>query len=214
MSPLGELPAPPAGARAPWREAAFASLDFETTGLDLSKDVVISFGVVPVLAGRVIVGGSVERFIRPEVPPSPRSQTIHELRPQDLAGAPEMADVQASLKAALDGRYLLVWYAEVEMHFLRALFGGARRAWRRRTIDVRTLAIAADGAPDAARSQLGYGLTNTAQRFGVPVANPHDALDDALVTAQLFITLAARAVGAPEPTVHDLLKMARPQPPT
>ncbi|MEA2550853.1 MAG: polymerase subunit epsilon [Actinomycetota bacterium] len=210
MSPVGELPGAPGRARIPWREGAFASLDFETTGLDLSKDAVISFGVVPVLEGRVMVANSVERFIRPEVPPSPRSQTIHELRPQDLATAPEMADVREPLFEALDQRYLLVWYAEVEMHFLQAIFGGTRRGWRRRTIDVRTLAISADGAPPATRSQLGYGLTATAERFGVPVANPHDALDDALVTAQLFITLADRVSGGPEPSVRDLLKIARP----
>jgi DNA polymerase III subunit epsilon len=210
MNTAGELPGTPGGARVPWREGVFASLDFETTGLDLAKDAVISFGVVPVLQGRVMVANSVERFIRPEVPPSPRSQTIHELRPQDLAEAPGIADVREVLREALDRRYLLVWYAEVEMHFLRAIFGGTRRGWRRRTIDVRTLAIAVDGAPSAARSQLGYGLTATAGRFGVPVANPHDALDDALVTAQLFITLAGKVPAAPEPSVRDLLKIARP----
>ena len=210
MTQSVRLPDMPARARIPWREAEFASLDFETTGLDFSKDAVISFGVVPVLAGRVIVGESVHQFVRPQIPPSPRSQTIHELRPQDLADSPDMADVRDVLRAALNGRYLLVWYAEVEMHFLRAIFGGAQRTWRRRTIDVRTMAIVVDGLPAASRSQLGYGLTSTAERFQIPVANAHEAMDDALVTAQLFITLAAKVPDYEAPTVRDLLKIARP----
>ena len=37
-----------------------------------------------------------------------------------------------------------------------------------------------------------YSLSATAERYGVPVASPHEALDDALVTAQLFLVLATK----------------------
>ena len=46
--------------------------------------------------------------------------------------------------------------------------------------------------PEGRRAAPGYALTQTAERFGVPVSDPHDALDDALVTAQLFLVLAGR----------------------
>jgi DNA polymerase-3 subunit epsilon len=35
-------------------------------------------------------------------------------------------------------------------------------------------------------------LSQAAERFGVPVASAHNALDDALVTAQLFLVVAAK----------------------
>jgi DNA polymerase III epsilon subunit-like protein len=35
-------------------------------------------------------------------------------------------------------------------------------------------------------------LSQAAEAHGVPVDDPHQALDDALVTAQLFLVLAAR----------------------
>jgi len=194
----------------PWRAAEYAALDFETTGLDFRTDTVVSFGVIPVIGGRVKMSGAVHQLIEPRVPPSPRSQTIHELRPQDLAGSPTLEEARDALGAALDGRYLLVWFADVEMNFLRAIFGGRRGSWRRRTVDVRNLAIFADGASRSARAKLGYPLTGTADRFGVPVANPHEALDDALVTAQLFLVLVAKLTGKPEPSVRDLLRLARP----
>jgi DNA polymerase III epsilon subunit-like protein len=44
--------------------------------------------------------------------------------------------------------------------------------------------------------------------MGVPVANPHEAFDDALVTAQLFLVLAPKVPGRPEPTVRQLLRAA------
>ncbi len=195
--------------RLAWRDAEYAALDFETTGLDHQKDAVISFGVVPVRAGRVVVGGSAYQLVEPDVPPSPKSQTIHELRPQDLAGSPRMDEVRHILHAALERKIILAWYASVEVNFLQAILGGGIRQWRRRTIDVRQLAIAADGMP-LSRDQPGFALSSTAARYGVPVVNAHDALDDALVTAQMFLVLAEKVPGHPTPTAGDLLLLGRP----
>ncbi len=194
--------------RRSWRDAEFASLDFEATGLDFTRDAIVSFGVVPVRGGRVVLADAVHQLVDPEVPPSVPSQKIHELRPQDLAGAPRIEQAKGVLRDALRGRYLLVWYADVEVHFLSAIFGTSARSWRRRTIDVRNLAIEADGGPRSARREFGYGLSWAAGRLGVPVASPHDALDDALVTAQAFLILAGRLPTGPEPTVRDLSRLA------
>jgi DNA polymerase-3 subunit epsilon len=198
--------------RRPWRNAEFASLDFEATGLDFSRDTIVSFGVVPVRGGRVVLADAVHQLVDPEIPPSVPSQKIHELRPQDLAGAPRLEQAKHVLRDAIRGRYLLVWYADVEVHFLSAIFGMSARSWRRRTIDVRNLAIEADGGPRSARADFGYGLTWAAGRLGVPVANPHDALDDALVTAQAFLILSTRLSAGREPTVGDLARLAGDRP--
>jgi len=203
------VPAPRrADRRHPWREASFVALDFETTGLDPARDSIVSFGVVPVLQGRVVLGGSIHQLVEPHVPPSVRSQKIHELRPQDLAGSPRLEEAREVLHRALAGRFLLVWFADVEVNFLSAIFGGRRGTWRRRTIDVRNLAIEADGVPRSMRAQRGYGLSWAAERLGVPVANPHEALDDALVTAQIFLVLTGRLPEVPDPRVSDLLWVA------
>jgi DNA polymerase-3 subunit epsilon len=202
------LPAPPRRARGlPWREAEFAALDFETTGLDYARDTVVSFGVVPVQRGRVVLARSVHQLVRSAVPPSPRSQTIHQLRPRDLAGSPRLEEAGRILARAISGRYLLVWFADVEVNFLASIFGGGRRRWRRRTIDVRRLAMAADG-PDVDPG-AGYGLTATARRYGVPVAAPHEAFDDALVTAQLFLVLVGKVTGRSDPPTRQLLRLGR-----
>ena len=41
--------------RRSWRDVEFVSLDFEATGLDFARDVIVSFGVVPVRGGRVVL---------------------------------------------------------------------------------------------------------------------------------------------------------------
>lgn len=196
---------PPTGRGAsPWRTLEFASLDFEATGLDFTRDRIISFGVVPVQRGRIEVGRAVYQLVDPgEVPVSPESVTIHGLRPADLRGAPSVEAARETLGAAIGGRFLLTWWAGVEAGFLDALFGGGVRAWRRRAVDVRQLVIALEGDPGRRLS-----LTQAAERFQVPVASPHHALDDALVTAQLFLVTATKLNTLGRGQLRDLLHPA------
>jgi DNA polymerase-3 subunit epsilon len=172
----------------PWREAEFASLDFETTGLDRERDAVVSFGVVPVRAGRVVVGEAVHQLVLPEVPSSAESMRIHGILPKDLANAQPFSVAGQTLRLALAGRFILAWFAGVEIGFLGRLYGGRRRSWVRRTIDVRQMAIELEHLDQDVRQSL----SSAAEHYGVPVANPHEALDDAMVTAQLFLVLAGR----------------------
>jgi DNA polymerase III subunit epsilon len=186
----------------PWWAVEYASLDFEATGLDFAKDRIISFGVVPILNGRVEVGESVYQLVDPGgVPPSPESVTVHGLRPIDLKDAPPASAARESLSAALAGRYLVTWWAGVEAAFLDKLFGGGVRSWFRRAVDVRQLVIALEG-----EGATRLTLTQAAEKYGVPVASPHHALDDALVTAQLFLVTASKMTSMQKGKVKDLLR--------
>ena len=49
-------------------------------------------------------------------------------------------------------------------------------------------------------------LTQAAELFGVPVASPHHALDDALVTAQLFLVTASKLAERDRGLVKHLLR--------
>ena len=88
----------------PWREVEFASLDFETTGLDRERDAVVSFGVVPVREGRVVVGEAVHQLVLPAVPSSAESMRIHGILPKDLAHAQPLSVAGQTLRLALGGR--------------------------------------------------------------------------------------------------------------
>ena len=203
-APSGGVPASPPRRlrRRTWREVEFAALDFETTGLDRARDAIVSFGVVPVRRGRVVLGESVHQLVVPEVPSSPESMKVHRILPRDLEVAPSLGVARELLRRAIERRFLVTWYAEVEVAFLERIFGGRRRSWVRRTVDTRRLAIELEGKDPDVRE----GLSSAAERYGVPVASPHEALDDALVTAQLFLVLAskleARGLGATRKLLH------------
>ena len=201
----GPAKVPSSVRRAGWRSSRYASLDFELTGLDLQRDRIISFGVVPVDGSRVEVGRSVYELVDPgDVEMSPDAVTIHGLRPMDVRGANPAEVARRSLDAALGGRFLITWFAIVEASFLGKLYGTRAKPWLRRCIDVRVLVARLLGNEGARMT-----LEQAADRFGVPVASPHHALDDALVTAQLFLVAASRLEAQGVGTARDLVRLGR-----
>jgi DNA polymerase-3 subunit epsilon len=170
---------------------------------------VVSFGVVPVRHGRVILAESEYREVAPGAPLTARSIVVHGLRPLDLQGAPTLSQVLSDLHASLERRWLLAWSAEVEAGFLSRAFGGSGRWWRRRIVDVLLLARVADRLEGRVARPGDYNLTTVAARLGTPVHAPHHALDDALTTAQVFLVLATKLSTKGYGTPARLLKAGR-----
>jgi DNA polymerase-3 subunit epsilon len=195
-----------------WQDVEFAALDFETTGLDLRRDAVISFGIVPLCNGRIELSGALYQEVSPSAELSHRSITIHHLRPLDLADAPELDDVLGILREGLEGRYLLTWSAEIEATFLSRIFGGSVRRWMARTIDVLRLAILSDRIDGREIAPGGYALAETVTRAGLPPEEAHDAQNDALMTAEMFLVLAARLGAHGFGEVRTFLRATRHDP--
>jgi DNA polymerase-3 subunit epsilon len=166
-------------------------LDFETTGLDLEADHVLSFGVVPIEEGRIRLSGAHYAVVRPPLPVPPDSIRVHGIRPVELEGAPEMGDVTGELLGALESRILVAHASAIELAFLGRLYESRGLRPPRHAIDVIDLAaevaIRAGGErPPSPR------LSDLATTYGVPVTRTHHAFSDALITAQLFLVLATR----------------------
>ena len=208
----GDRPAPPPrrDRRSWWRQLELVALDFEATGLDFVKDTIVSFGVVPIRGGRIDVGDAVYELVDPgDVAPSPGSVTVHGLRPVDLRGAQGLDAARAALAPLIAGRFLVTWAGMVEAGFLDVLYGGGLRSWLSRCIDARELMFALEDDPP-----VPFTLTAVAEGLGVPVASPHHALDDALVTAQVFQIAATRLEARGVRTVRVLQRTKRLEPPS
>jgi DNA polymerase-3 subunit epsilon len=208
---VNDAPRPPRRDRLhlPWQAAELAALDFETTGLDPARDRIVSFGVIPILAGRIRFGERSYREVAPAAPLTGRSIVVHGIRPIDVADAPPIEDVRLELREALDRRVVLAWAAHVEAGFLAGVFGGSPRRWRRRTIDVLRLAVLLDRLEGRSAAPGGYLLEAVADRYGVPTERPHHALDDALTTAELFLVLATHLARHGRRTPRQLLRASR-----
>lgn len=184
--------APKVAARTHWREARFAVLDFELTGLHLTRDHVLSFGVVPVAAGRVQAGQSLYRVVRPPVPISHEAIAVHGLRPVDVEHAPLLAEEAGELLDALAGRALVAHCAWIEEHHLKRVMRVAGVRPRQPVLD--TWFMARQLATFEGRNwrSVPRELSVLAASYGLPADRTHHALGDALTTAQLFLALASK----------------------
>jgi DNA polymerase III subunit epsilon len=189
-----------------WRKCSFLVVDVETTGLDLARDSIISYGAVPVTGGRVIGPEAVYGLVRPDHALSPASIQIHTLREADLQDAPPQKTAMERMSGLLSGRILVAHAAWVEESFLRRGFEQIGIRSMPPVIDTAALARAEELVPRSSGGEP--DLEWLCMKLGLPVMDPHHALGDAMTTAGLFIALASKLDTSGELTGRALLKLS------
>lgn len=199
------LAAPRPSARTPARDADYLVLDLEMTGLRPRTDRIVSMGWVMVENARIRMATARYEVLAIDGSVAD-SAPIHHLRDRDLTDGISERDALAHLLCALQERVLVVHHAPLDLRFLHA-------ACRRhagvplltRTVD--TLALArprrARGHRQAADGEL--RLDALRADFNLPRYPAHNALSDALATAELFLALLEQQAGATHTPLRALL---------
>jgi DNA polymerase III subunit epsilon len=194
--------------RLSWRQAQLLCVDVELTGLDPKTDEVIAYGAVPIEHGRIQAAGALEGMVRPSAARRAGSVEIHGIMPRDLDGAPPLAEALAPLAAAISGRTPIAHAAWVERAFLGPALRSAGGRLPRGIIDTamlwRLLGILRDDVDPGYRP-----LRQITDALGLPSHHPHQALGDALTTAQVFLALATRLEALGYGLLRDLVHADR-----
>ncbi len=195
-----------------WDDATYWALDLETGGLDPHHDAIIAVGMVPIRGGTIRLGEAYETLVRPPASAgtiSAESMRAHHLVPRDVSDAPPLHQVMAAIRERLDGgAVLLVHQAAIDVRFLRQAHRVLSLRWPRpRVVDTVDLLVRAARKarfidPDAQEHDLVLNLSSARRRLGLPDYGAHDALTDAIATAELFLVLR-RTLGARR--LRDLL---------
>lgn len=175
-----------------WDAVTYWSLDLETGGLDAARDPILAVGMVPVRGGVVRAGEAWSTLVHPSVPMGEASLRIHHILPGEVAQAPVLDDVLPEIERRLGEGVLLAHHASFDVAFLRAAFAAARRRWPAPPV-VDTVKLlqryARTRGHGAEREPLPLDLERARSHFGLPPHESHDALGDALATAELFLVL-------------------------
>jgi DNA polymerase-3 subunit epsilon len=180
-----------------WAQGRYCVLDFETTGLDPLRDQILSYGLIPIENGRILSSRAQYGLVRADSPVPASSIVVHSLRQADLANAPSLEEGLDTILDALDGRILVAHAAWVERGFLAQAAADHHRAGRFgrfssfRCIDTAVLARRCLDLPPLPRGQS-IALEYLGSRLGVPIHTPHNALGDAMTTAQVFLALSSK----------------------
>ncbi len=186
---LHDLP-PPAeapGADCPLSELPVLVLDTETTGLDVDGDEIVSVGAVRLHGPRVYRGAALDQLVRPGRPIPPRSTAVHGITDAMVAQAPNFRDTLPVIRAAARHCVVVGHNIGFDLTLLRRQSAKAAADWADPPwLDVLLLAAALDPR------ETDLNLESIATRLGVNVSGRHTALGDALVTAEVYLRLAAQ----------------------
>jgi DNA polymerase-3 subunit epsilon len=176
------------------KEIDFVALDFETTGLDSDQNSIISIGLVPFTLQRIACRQAKHWFVTPEDKLKEESIIIHGITHSDLKGAPDLIRILEQLLDELAGKVVVVHYRRIERDF----FDAALRSVINEGIVfpvIDTMQIEADIRQAKPKSILNWirnarpdsiRLANSRTRYNLPLYPPHDALTDAIATAELL----------------------------
>lgn len=210
-------------------QARYVVIDLEMTGLDPARDVILSYGAVRMQGGRLQIGETFAAMVRPEsgerAPVRQAAILAHSITPDEAAMA---GDPRQALEDFLDycGRSVLVGYCVgLDAAFLKAAAGRiggetASRAKGLTFIDVAALYRRLRGMRASSLLETlparDVNLFQLAEALGVETRSAHDALADAVTTAQVFqrflALLQAHAQETGEPlTLARLTRMGDPE---
>jgi len=185
----------------PWREVEYCVLDYETTGLDLRTDDIVSFGAVIIKHGRIDLATAEYELVRPRRRSAVAAFTVHALPERNLTAGTTIEHCAAHLARCLTGRVLVAHAAWIEYPLTNRALRSRNLRYAGACVDTAALARRAGIAP--AGQQTEPELEALARRLKLPVHTSHHALGDAMTTAQLFLALAARLEGT-APHADDL----------
>lgn len=188
-----------------WRQVSFVVIDAEMSSLDPADGELLSVGWVEVECGAIVLGTARHHLVRAEKSVG-QSATIHSLRDCELHEADSAAQVLARLLAVAKGKVLVFHNAVLDLAFLNVI---SRKKYNAPLLLPVVDTLLQEAALLRRRDQPikpgDLRLHACRERYGLPPYRGHNALLDALATAELLLAMAAHRSGGRRFPLRQLL---------
>jgi len=193
----------------------FVVFDTELTGLNKRKDEIISIGAVSIINLQIELSQTFHCYVRPKNIDPNAATLVHRITPEQLRHAPPMEEVLPEFLDFCGDALLVGHFVGIDMYFLgkatRKYLGGLVS---NPSVDTMRLArgykeakcVDHFGGCDQSES---FNLDDLSEEFNLPRFKPHDALEDALQTAYLFLFLAKKLKHGGVRTLKELYLAGR-----
>ena len=163
--------------------------DTETTGLNPKKDEILSIGAVIVKGNKILTSEKFELFVKPTKAINEESIKIHRIRNIDLENGLQAKEAIEQFLHFIGSRPLVGYYIDFDVKmvnkYVKSLLG---ITLPNKTIEVsgiyhdKKIKFIPDGTIDLRFDVMMKDL-------GLPIFGKHDALNDAVMTAMMYVKL-------------------------
>ena len=163
--------------------------DCETTGLDPKKDDIISIGAVVIKNNTILNSKKFERFVKPKSELTGETIKIHRIRECDLEDAKDIDNVIVEFLDFIGNRPLVGYYLEFDIamvnKYIKPKIG---ITLPNDTNEVSSIyydkALATNNI-----TNIDLRFNTIMDRLELPIMSAHDAINDAIMTAMIYIKL-------------------------
>lgn len=191
--------------KTPIDETPMLAVDFETTGLKPEKDEILSIGFIAVEHNEILLRTAYHQVVKTERQLDEENVVIHHITDDAKSQGAELKEAVDALLGALAGKVMLVHFGRIEKHFLQAackkIYGFAPSFPILDTLVIakRRLDHGGHFKPSALR------LFNLRDEHELPQYKAHNALSDALATAELLFAEIERKSLTSPPQLKSLI---------
>ncbi|MFA6471741.1 MAG: exonuclease domain-containing protein, partial [Candidatus Latescibacterota bacterium] len=174
------------------------SVDIETTGLNADLHEIIEIGAVKLVDGKIVAEYS--ELVKPEKPVPEHITHLTGISDKDLKKACTIREVLPSFLDFVSGSRILGQNVGFDVAFLRAAAGMGNFASPLDTCELARILLP---------MLPSYSLDSLMEFFSLECENRHRALDDARVTAQVFLKLTEMLRMIPDSLLNEMTSLAR-----
>lgn len=172
---------------------SFLVLDIETTGLDADRDQILSIGWVEVTNLLVDLSTCKHFYIRGATGINSESAVINHITPEQLESGISLDEAFSMLLQDMQGKIMVAHGCMIERAFLERFVRDKYALPSLPIIWVDTLSLEKNFAHfRGAEASADFRLSSVREQYGLPEYATHDALTDAVSSAELLLAQAER----------------------
>jgi len=180
--------------------------DLELTGFEAGSDQIVAMGWTLLDQGRIRMGSSRHLLINAQRPVG-SSAAIHELTDTEVAGGESLETGLEALFEAAQGRVWVFHHAGLDVAFLKQACG----RWARVlpgfiVLDTMRIEFQLRRRRNIPLKNGDLQLATIRSHYGLPRYTAHNALNDALATAELMLAIASHLAPSEPLQLAPLLK--------
>lgn len=171
------------------------SFDCETTSLNVKEAHIISIGAVKIRGNRILTSETFETLIKIDGVMQATNVTIHGIRPKDLTNGVSIEEALDKFLHFVGGRTLVGYFLEYDVamvnKFLKPMLG---IKLPQKQIEVSRIYHAQETRHKYYDAEIDLKMATMVKTLGIPDLPRHDALNDAINVAMMYLMLKHRRV--------------------